>query len=284
MATFTTNSNASYKPTPFQSSYYMEMLGTAAASFAKSAEWVKVAACDVLKARSSDDMEADKTYPTFVYKGTAGGQTVGLILGPRDTPYRVFNVDGEDGFTATLQNLQANKGFLEEQAVEVDKVYSGNDAQALYAWESRFFGESSLFSRMHANELTKGKAKKKTDAFRAEPCDIKEAMEIIKTIAKRYDVYNVEVTFGATQKTGNGMTLLGQSTPWDGGDSIPHFGRPFGIRIFLAESVLMKHTVVHEMTHGIQQFKYGLTAHGKAFRSLYRLLLRQNLGVTPEGL
>ena len=280
---FVVNKNPNYKPKPFKGDGYQEINGATALPFIKQIEWIKDAACGVLQNRVVDQKGQsvhDQTAQTMVYKGVVNGKTVGLLLGPLQSPYRLFAVQGEEKYKRLLDELQDNKGFLNEQMAAVGKVYSNNDADALYSWQNNFFGltgqqiskiiKTSKVARTKSEEATKGTRAKLMKSQR-------EVVELVTEIAKRYDVYNVEVNFGKFD---------GQTTGWAQvtEDSVTPFSLPVGVRVWFAEEIMYRHTVIHEMAHAIEMIRHGISGHGKGFRSIYKLLLRQYHGVSPEGL
>lgn len=280
---FTVNPNPSYKPVPYKGDGWQEMAGATCIPFLKQVTWEKAGTCEVLQKREIDkDGKGgfnDISLPAMLYKGNVKGRTVGLLIGNVQSPMRAFAVSNDAAYDSLLAQLQANRGFVDEQMKEVGKVFTNNDAQSLYAWEAKFFGADGTNARAVAKiaPASRTKSKKLVQSIKAELVDEKEAVNLVKEIAKRYDVFNVEVDFGAFDGR-----LLGyaQATA----DQITPLARPVGIRLWFARDILYKHTVIHECAHAIEMFKTGVGGHGQGFRTIYKLLLRQYHGLTPTGI
>ncbi|QIG70354.1 hypothetical protein EVB87_254 [Rhizobium phage RHph_N28_1] len=281
MAIFNINSNPSYKPAPYASTYYKEIMGAQIQPFLRAPKWDKADSIDILANRTVDGTgnTKDQVSPEMVYIGRAGERVIGLIIGQIQSPKRAFAVlTGQEGFDKLLAELKANKGFLNAQIEEVGKVLTSNDAQSLYAWEENFFGNVSkvAYAKMAA-PTANTRAVREAKKGRVELIDLKRAGDLITQVAKKYEIYNIEFK---TMKF-DGKTL-GFCAPRD--DSGLWLSRPTGITICLAEDVLLAHTVLHEMAHAVEVFRTGMGGHGKGFRTIYKTLLRQFLGISATGL
>jgi hypothetical protein len=185
--------------------------------------------------------------------------------------------DGE-AYARLLTMLQTNKGFVDEQLAAVGKVFSNNDANAVYAWTADYFGLGKHINKVvRTNAVSRVASKKALVGTRAELVSEKEAIQLVKEIAKRYDLYNVEVIFGPFDGRTLGWCMCSE-------DSVTPFSLPVGLKMFFAKDVLYKHTVLHECAHGIEFMRHGVSGHGKGFRTLFKTLLRQYMQIKAEGL
>ncbi len=275
------NENLSYKPPPFNGVGWQEINGSTAKAFLNQLEWVKDNSCEFLQNREIDvDGKSlnDQCAITFVYKGVVRDRTVGLILGPAKSPLRAFMVTDQDAYDRLLAMLQRNKGFVDDQLKDVGKVFSNNDANAVYAWTADYFGINKHVMKVaKTNAVSRVASKKAIAGTRAELVTEKEAIQLIKEIAKRYDLYNVEIIFGPFDGKTLGWCMCSE-------DSVTPFSLPVGLKMFFAKDILYKHTVLHECAHGIEFMRHGVSGHGKGFRTLFKLLLRQYMQVRAEGL
>lgn len=272
------NPKPNYKPVAFTGPGYYEINGKMVQQMMQQAQWVKADSLDLLRDRVvSETGSHDTTFPVMVYKGIAGGDTIGLLYGTQNQPLRMFGTDDDDAANSLLAELKENHGFLNQQMDVVGDILSNNNARALYAWEHDFFGEPDPTKLARISAVSTTKAKSLMAGTRSELIDTGEAIELAKAIAKKYDIANVELDFG----TFDGH-IYGRCKPSE--DTVVPYTMPVGLNIFLAKGVLVKHTVVHEMAHGIEMFGSGLSGHGKNFRKIYKLLLKQFLGIEATGL
>lgn len=272
------NPKPNYKPLAFTGPGYYEVNGKMVQQMMQQAEWVKTDSLDLLRDRVvSETGKKDSTIPVMVYKGVAGGDTIGLLYGTKDQPLRMFGTDDDASAMSLLAELKQNHGFLNQQMDVVGDILNNNNARALYAWEADFFGEPNPDKLAKISAVSTTKAKQLMQGTRSELIDTGEAIELAKNIAKKYDIANVDIEFGHFD--GN---LYGRCKPSE--DTIVPYTMPIGLNVFFAKNVLVKHTVVHEMSHGIEMFQHGLSGHGKNFRKIYKLLLKQFLGIDAVGL
>jgi hypothetical protein len=280
---FTVNPNPNYKPEPFQGDGYQELSGATVIPFLKHPTWTKDGMTELLRSReidaNGDGKVTDSTMPAMLYKGTIKDRTVALVLGDIKDPLRAFAVNSEVEYQALKEELQRNKGFLDQQMADVGKVFTNNDADALYAWQDRFFGytANNQGKIVKQSSISKVKAQQALKGTKGVVIDEKEAVNLIKEICKRYNVYNVEVLF---------FNFDGRTRGWCrcSEDSITPLSRPVGIQIGLARQLLLKSTAIHETAHAIEFFKTGVSGHGKGFRSIFKLLLKQYMQIDPVGL
>lgn len=279
---FTVNPNPSYKPEPYAGTGWKEIAGATALPFLRQPTWTKDGVCDVLQNREIDADGSgglnDSTLPAMLYKGTVRDRTIGVVIGNIQSPLRAFMVADEAAYQSLVKQLQTNKGFVDEQMKAVGKVFTGNDASSLYAWQGSFFGYSN---HLHKVAKTSAVSRTKSKTFlkdsKARILDEKETVNLIKDICKRYNVYNVKVTLGKF----NG-SVLGWCKTSD--DQVTPFARPVGIEMWLASDLLYMATTIHECAHAIEFFKTGVSGHGKGFRDIFRLLLKQYMEIDPVGL
>lgn len=275
---FKVNENPSYRPIPYKGNGWQEINGSSVLPFLKQVTWVKDSSCEIIRNREIDNSDRikEEVEKTFVYRGKVGDRTVALLLGGVMSPLRVFMVEDGDVYGELLAMLQRNQGFVDEQLASIGNIVSDNSADALYAWQESFFGVSknaAMVRKLRGVSMTN--AKKKIQG-RAELVTEKEAYSIIKAIAIKYDLYNIDLTFGTA---GN---VLGWCSVSE--DSITPLSLPIGLKMWFNKDVLYKHTVVHECAHGIEFMRNGISGHGKGFRKIYKTLLRQYMNLNAEGL
>lgn len=275
------NSDPNYTPPTISDEGWKEMYGAKVTPMLRQLEWIKDDACPVLQSRTVDEEHgkvSDETEVTFIYKGVANGKTKALLLGTLATPFRVFYVADDKAFAVVKSQLMKNEGFLDYQITEIGTTLTDNKADAIYAWQDNFFSLAKHSAKIAArSKYSHTQAAKQTEGTRAVVLNEREATNLIKEIATKYGIKNLDLQFGPLRNN-----VLGYVTSLD--DATTPMALPFGVKLWYNDSVIYKHSVIHECAHAIEMFRNGLTAHGKGFRDIYRVLLKAYMDLDPVGL
>ena len=95
-----------------------------------------------------------------------------------------------------------------------------------------------------------------------------ESLDLVKRIAKEYKLKNLRIEYQDIPG------LFGKGGKDQG--NFPIVGRPTYVFLQLSPSIMCKHTVLHEMSHVIDFWKFGTSSHGKRFQSIYQKLLNKH--------
>lgn len=280
MSSVIINPNADYSPKLPKTNQYMEIAGRKAQSFLNTAEWTKAGAVNLLRNRivSEDGTSSEAFANVPVYIGKVNGNTVGLVIGQIKEPLRLFAVSDQKSFDALFAELTKNHGFLESQMQAVGNVLTNNNADGLYAWEGDFFGYGKHLKKIWRTAgISTVKQKQVVTGTNAEVLTKGEVQRLVKEVAKKYNIYNLELQFGPFDGR-----ILGYAKPND--DAVLPYSLPLGAILWINESIIYKHTVIHELAHIMEFMEHGLSGHGSGFRANYRKLIKEYLNQNPAGL
>lgn len=273
------NAKPDYKPAMLSGDGWREVGGKMAQSFLSSLTWTKVGASERLANRTVDDTSSrDEVAILPIYLGEVSGRVAGVLFGDVKNPYRIYAVADKEAADAVIAQLQRNKGFMDEQLEAVGDILTNNNATGLYSWENDFFGDSkNLFKAWRVSGVSHHKAKTYLEGTKAQLVTEAEAAVLLKKLAKKYNIYNVELTFMPFDGK-----LLGFAKATE--DSITPGIKPVGIEIHISRDVIYLHTILHEFSHAIELFHNGIGGHGKAFRKIYKQLIKEEMGLNAIGL
>lgn len=273
------NPKQGYVPELAKTDNYREIGSKMAQAFLTNATWDKAGNVELLRNRIvTETGDKKEILNTPIYRGTVNGRSVGLLIGPVKSPLRMFATKNDEAFAALMQEVIKNHGFLNEQIDRVGDIYTDNNAKALYSWEAHFFGEGkSLHKIAKVASVSIVKARKAVEGTNSEFMTEQEATKLVSDLAKKYGVFNLELTWFPW----DGM-LFGAVSPSE--DGVLPFMKPVGVKMRLAKDVVYKHTILHEMAHAIEMFREGVSAHGSGFRKIYRQLIKENTKLNPVGL
>lgn len=279
MAGIMINAKPGYVPDLYRTQEYREIGSKMAQAFLTNATWDKAGNVELLRNRIvSETGEHNEVINQPIYRGSVNGKSVGLVIGMIKTPLRMFAVANDKAFQGLMTEIVKNHGFLNEQIQRVGDIYTNNNAQALYKWESDFFGEGkSLYKLAKVAAISQVKARQAVEGTNAVFMTEPEAEKLIAAIAKKHEVYNIEVEWMAWDGR-----LFGSAAPSE--DSVLPFMKPIGIKLRLARDVIYQHTILHELSHAIELMREGVSAHGAGFRKIYRQLIKENTKLNPVGL
>lgn len=281
MSSVIINPNADYSPALPKTNQYKEMNGRPAQSFLNTATWAKAGAVNLLRNRivSEDGMtNSEAFFNVPVYVGSVNGNVVGLVIGQIKEPLRLFAVANQAAFDSLFAELTKNHGFLESQIQAVGNVLTNNNADGLYAWEGKFFGESKHLKKVWRTAgISTVKQKQVVTGTNAEVLTKGEVQRLVKEVAKKYNIYNLELQFGPFDGR-----ILGYAKPND--DGVLPYSLPLGAILWLNDAIIYKHVVLHELAHVMELMEHGLSGHGAGFRANFRKLIKEYLNQNPVGL
>lgn len=273
------NPKPGYIPELAKTQTYKEIGSKMAQAFLTNATWDKAGNVELLRNRIvTEDGDKKEILNQPIYRGSVNGKSVGLLIGQVKTPLRMFAVANDDAFAALMQEIIKNHGFLNEQIDRVGDVFTNNNASALYTWENHFFGEGKSLKKIaKVASISQVKARQAVEGTNSTFLTEAEASKLVEQLAKKHGVFNLELEW----------------IPWDGvlfgsvapsEDGVLPFMKPVGIKMRLARDVVYLHTILHEMSHAIELFNEGVSAHGAGFRKIYRHLIKENTKLNPVGL
>jgi predicted metal-dependent hydrolase len=222
------------------------------------------------------------TLQTFVgihkarlFFGQIRGQTkvVSIMSEYGTTHYRLFSVFNTETAEDLAARLIENNGYLTREELDFVKDNSEkffDEANLVYQKECAFFSENVFMrnAREYANIGTvlakEYMAGHKTDFMTKD-----EAIDLIQNVADEYGLKNVSVVY----ENDNGTRLGSCKT-----DTFPILGPVSGICITLSANACFRHVVLHELAHGIDQFRHRQSSHGKLWRDIYSKLLNDYHG------
>lgn len=200
-------------------------------------------------------------------RGMEIGLAVYLDTGDHVSTY-AFNT--EQGKIDCIEMLKQCHGRNYDEFETVKRYHQKVEAVDLYSWEQENLNGTmrNMYEVVNIPSVVKGRHKKVYENNRATPLTRGEAVELVKRIAKDYNLYNITLTFMSF----NGRQLgFAQRV----GHSI--IERVTEATVSLCDDLLLDTTLIHEMAHVVDFYRDGESGHGDRFRENYEDMLNRYL-------